>query len=109
MRRVSPWRFRTARTADTDPAELAADVNTAMGAELRGHLEDAPFEFRGRLVGHPGTWRRGCGAIPLAPYFSQVSFPPGGQADVVEFLRHSRPLNSSALVLMRRSVPSVVI
>jgi len=45
----------------------------------------------------------------LAPYFSQVSFPPGGQADVVEFLRHSRPLNSSALVLMRRSVPSVVI
>jgi hypothetical protein len=125
MRRVSPWRCQTAhgrrRKAHADQAELAADADIAVGGELLGHLEDALFEFRGRLVGHPGATprlrRQALGPVLLVGLLDLVEVAPAdagplaGQPDVVEFPGRGEkpePDLDRSLVLMRWSAPYVV-
>lgn len=54
------------RDVNAAQAELAADADIAIGGELPGHLRNALFQFRGRLVGHPRATPR-LPRQPLAP------------------------------------------
>lgn len=84
------------RNANADEAELAADADIAVGGELLGHLQDALFQFRRGLVGHPRATprlrRQALGPILLVSLFNLVEVAPAdagtlaGQPDVVEFL-----------------------